>query len=119
MYSQEEDTPASGFGKQVSEKEKERRQKLIMNIQERINYNNNQKKVGQVIKVLCEGFDKAGEVYYGRSADDAPEIDGKVYFISAAKIKDGEFINIRITKVLDYDLYGEAVTKQIKKHKYT
>jgi ribosomal protein S12 methylthiotransferase len=119
IYSQEEDTPAAEFKNQVSEKEKERRQKLIMNIQERINDNINQKKIGRIIKVLCEGFDKVGEIYYGRSADDAPEIDGKVYFEhfeggagesrKISKIKDGEFVSVKITQVLDYDLYGEVI----------
>lgn len=110
VYSPEEDTPAAELENQVSEKEKNRRHKLIMSIQERINHNINEKKVGKIIKVLCEGFDKVGEVYYGRSADDAPEIDGKVYFIcqSGRKIKDGEFARVKITKVLDYDLYGET-----------
>jgi len=108
VYSREEDTPAAGFAAQVSEKEKERRQKLIMNIQEKINYNINKKKIGKIIKVLCEGFDKAGGVYYGRSAGEAPEIDGKIYFAAPRKIKEGEFVNVNVTQVLDYDLYGEV-----------
>jgi len=109
IYSQEEDTPAASFANQVSEKEKERRQKLIMNIQEKINYNINKNNIGKIIEVLCEGFDKVGEIYYGRSASDAPEIDGKIYFTGTRKIKEGEFVNVRITQVLDYDLYGETV----------
>ena len=111
IYSQEEDTPAAGLKNQVSEKEKERRQKQIMNIQERINYSINEKKVGKAIKVLCEGFDRVGGIYYGRSGDDAPEIDGKIYFSSpvSRKINDGEFVNVKITQVLDYDLCGEII----------
>ncbi|MCL2771919.1 MAG: 30S ribosomal protein S12 methylthiotransferase RimO [Oscillospiraceae bacterium] len=113
MYSAEESTPAAGFENQVSEKEKERRQKLIMSVQERINYNLNQKKIGKTMQVLCEGFDKVGGVYYGRSADDAPEIDGKVYFTvksdkSGRKIKEGAFVDVTIEKVLDYDLFGSV-----------
>lgn len=113
-YSAEEGTPSAGFEHQVSEKEKERRQKSVMALQERINHSLNQKKIGKTIQVLCEGFDKAGEVYFGRSPDDAPEIDGKVYFTAASdktgtKIKEGEFVDVRIEKVLDYDLFGEII----------
>ena len=112
MYSAEEGTPAAGFENQVSEKEKERRQKTVMALQERISYNITQKKIGKTIKVLCEGFDRVGEVYFGRSESDAPEIDGKVYFAAARGIQttpqEGDFVDVKITKVLDYDLFGEC-----------
>lgn len=38
-----------------------------------------------------------------------PEIDGKVYFRSARKVADGEFVNVKITEVIDYDLLGDAI----------
>ena len=106
-YSAEEGTPAATFENQIKDKEKERRQKMIMTIQERINDSLNRKKIGQTIKVLCEGFDKVGEVFFGRSQADAPDIDGKVYF-KATKNKpaEGDFVNVRIDEVLDYDLFG-------------
>ena len=112
-YSAEEGTPAAGFENHVSEKEKERRQKSVMALQERINYSLNQKKIGKTIKVLCEGFDKVGEVYFGRSESDAPEIDGKVYFTvgtNCVRPQEGDFVNVKIEKVLDYDLFGECGT---------
>ncbi|MCL2095752.1 MAG: 30S ribosomal protein S12 methylthiotransferase RimO [Oscillospiraceae bacterium] len=106
-YSPEEGTPAAEFENQVSQKERERRQKLIMTIQERINYSLNIKKIGGVIKVLCEGYDEAGGVYFGRSEADAPEIDGKIYFTGTkTKINEGDFADVKIEKVLDYDLFG-------------
>ena len=111
VYSAEEGTPAAVFEGQVSQKEKERRQKAVMALQSKINHSQNQKKIGKTIKVLCEGFDKAGGVYYGRSEADAPEIDGKVYiapFQNGAIIEEGNFIDVKIEEVLDYDLYGEA-----------
>jgi ribosomal protein S12 methylthiotransferase len=105
-YSAEEGTPAAVFEGQVSEIEKDRRQKSVMAIQKRINHTLNQKKIGKTIKVLCEGFDKVGEVYYGRSEADAPEIDGKIYFTAGAQIEEGEYVDVKIEKALDYDLYG-------------
>ena len=37
------------------------------------------------------------------------EIDGKVYFKSQRKLPEGEFVNVKITDVIDYDLLGDAV----------
>ena len=34
-------------------------------------------------------------------------IDGKVYFTSPKRLKDGEFVQVTITEVLDYDLLGK------------
>ena len=39
-----------------------------------------QEKIGDVIEVLCEGYDPVAGVQYGRSRADAPDVDGKVYF---------------------------------------
>jgi ribosomal protein S12 methylthiotransferase len=80
-----------------------------MALQERISYTLNQKKIGKTLTVLCEGFDAVGEVYFGRSEADAPEIDGKVYFTAEKSVGEGEFVDVKITKVLDYDLFGERV----------
>jgi len=109
IYSAEEGTPAAGFAGQVSQKEKERRQKIIMAQQARINHKLNQNKLRKTIRVLCEGFDSVGEVYYGRSEADAPEIDGKVYFTAADRVNEGAFSDIKIESVLDYDLFGVKV----------
>ena len=66
----------------------------------------NELKKGTLVTVLTEGYDPVSSAYYGRSAADAPDIDGKVYFNSRRKIKEGTFVNVRITDVLDYDLFG-------------
>ncbi|MCL2099331.1 MAG: 30S ribosomal protein S12 methylthiotransferase RimO [Oscillospiraceae bacterium] len=110
-YSREENTPAAGFDGQINEEEKERRFKIIMNTQKKINREINKAKINKTIKVLCEGFDKISGVYYGRSESEAPEVDGRIFFENenAKKIKAGEFVNVKIIRVLDYDLYG--VTK--------
>ena len=68
----------------------------------------NRAQIGKTVQVLCEGYDPIAEVYYGRSAADAPEIDGKIYFQSKKKRKEGEFVNVKLTDVQDYDLSGIA-----------
>jgi len=67
----------------------------------------NEAKIGSLQEVLCEGYDNYIRCYFGRSAADAPEIDGKVFFISPRPLTIGEFYPVRINDTLDYDLLGE------------
>ena len=110
-FSCEEGTPAANIKEGiVSEKTKQRRYDSLMQNQFTIHEKFNASLVSKTLTVLCEGYDKASGVYFGRSEFDSPEIDGKVYFSSKArKIAEGEFVNVKITEVLDYDLLGEVV----------
>ena len=58
--------------------------------------------------MLVEGFDRYAECWFGRSAADAPDIDGKVFFTSRRSMRPGEFVSVRITDVMDWDLMGEV-----------
>ena len=109
-YSREEDTPAYDLPDQIDEQVKIDRQDILMREQLEINEENNKKMVGKVITVLCEDFDPVSEAHFGRSANDAPEIDGKVYFKSEMRIAPGSFVEVKIRDVVDYDLYGVAIT---------
>ena len=42
---------------------------------------------------------------------DAPDIDGKIFFTSPSGMKftAGEFVEVKVTEVLDYDLVGETL----------
>lgn len=108
-YSEEEGTPAAGFDGQIDEQTKNDRSDCIMSIQADISAELCEKKLGKVITVLNEGYDAVSETWFGRSADDAPEIDGKVYFTTIRKPTPGEFLSVKITEALDYDLIGEEV----------
>ncbi len=109
-YSREEDTPAYDMPDQIDEQIKQDRADIIMREQLEINTANNEKKLGQVITVLCEDYDPVAQVHFGRSAADAPEIDGKVYFKAEKRIAPGSFVKVKIREVLDYDLMGRAIT---------
>lgn len=108
-YSREEDTPAYDLPDQIDEQIKQDRYDEIMALQLDIHEELNQKKIGKTVKVLCEGFDPVAETFFGRSEADAPEIDGKVYFSSKTKPKEGQFVNVKITDAIDYDIYGEMI----------
>ena len=108
-YSREEDTPAYDFPDQIDEQVKLDRMDMVMREQLEINEANNQAMVGKTITVLCEDYDPVSEVHFGRSAADAPEIDGKIYFKAQTRIVPGSFVKVKIREVLDYDLMGRAI----------
>ncbi len=107
-YSREEGTPAYDMPKQVSANTKKKRCDAIMSDQNRIHNDFNEGFVNKELKVICEGYDPVSECFFGRSYADAPEIDGKVYFTAPKRIREGEFVNVKITEVLDYDLFGKV-----------
>lgn len=111
-YSREEGTPAYDFPDQIDEQVKQDRMDRLMQIQLGINEEANKEKIGKTITVLCEDYDPVSEAHYGRSAADAPEIDGKVFFKSDMRVAPGSFVQVKIRKVIDYDLYGVLVTKE-------
>ena len=106
-YSREEGTPAYDMPKQVSKNTKQKRCETIMSYQNRIHNDFNAKFIDKTLKVICEGYDQVSECFFGRSYADAPDIDGKVYFTAPKRLKEGEFVNVKITEVLDYDLFGK------------
>ena len=106
-YSREEGTPAYKM-EQIDEQIKLDRYDILMRDQLVINEENNEKKLGKTIKVLCEGYDPISEAYYGRSEADAPDIDGKIYFTGEKGIPAGTFVDVEINEVIEYDLCGVA-----------
>lgn len=106
-YSAEEDTPAAKFKEQLDEYTKKHRQEIIMEQQSRIMAENTRRYIGRKMNVLCEGFDRATECFYGRTYMDAPEVDGKVYFVNEGKKpKIGDIVKVEITDSTDCDLMG-------------
>lgn len=106
-YSAEEETLAAGFDGQIDEQTKNDRMENIMELQMTIAAEKNSEKAGSVTEVLIEGWDDYIKCYYGRTPADAPEIDGKIFFMSTRPLKIGEFVKVRINDCIDYDLLGE------------
>ena len=88
---------------------KERRAELVMMEQMRIHDQYNEEKIGKRLRVVTEGFDRYGEVYFGRSEADAPDIDGKIFFSSEKKHSMGDFVWVEVDETMDYDLIGHVV----------
>ena len=107
-YSPEEGTPAAKMDR-VDTEEAERRAELVVDIQSRIMDEWNEEMQGEVLEVLCEGFDGQSMSYVGRSWAESPDIDGKIYFSADGEAKAGTFVQVRITGVMDGELTGELV----------
>lgn len=109
-YSQEENTPAAKLEPQIPEDVKERRAEIIMENQQEIMEEFCQKLDGKTIEVLVEGYDQYAECFFGRSAWDAPEVDGSVFFtVTGRKPAPGEFVKVKIDDFLNCDPIGEMV----------
>jgi ribosomal protein S12 methylthiotransferase len=108
-FSPEEGTAAAEMDGQIDEQVKQDRYDILMQTQLTVSEEKTGEMIGKELKVICDGFDSVAEIYYGRSYADAPDVDGKVYFKSQRKIKPGDFINVRVTEALDYDLIGEII----------
>ena len=105
-YSEEEGTAAAEFDGRVEPQTKQDRYDILMQTQLTVTEEQNELKIGNTYTVICDGFDTVAEIYYGRSYQDAPDVDGRVYFTSKKKVEKGEFVDVKITEALDYDLVG-------------
>lgn len=105
-YSQEEDTPAALLDGQIDEDIKQERKNRLMEVQQHISSEKNKSFVGTTMEAIIES--KADEgVYEGRTYRDMMEIDGLVFIHTDKELKKGQFINVKITDSLEYDLIGE------------
>lgn len=108
-FSAEEGTPAASMPGQLPEEVKNRRRDIVMQTQERIADEYNRAQMGKTLDVLVESFDRYAECWFGRSAADAPDIDGKIFFTTKTPVAPGDLIRVQITDCLDWDLLGERV----------
>ena len=106
-YSPEEGTAAAVMENQVDEAVKEERYDRLMTLQHDISLQNNRRRIGEVCRVLVER--RRGDRYVGRSAAEAPETDGNIYFGSDVPLEIGSFVQVRILGAKAYDLMGVRV----------
>ena len=109
-YSKEEGTAAAKMPNQVHPMTKKARYNKVMELQQVISKQNLEKKIGTKVKVLIEqsGVKIKGKIYsVGRTYMDVPDIDGVIFVEGKQKV--GNFINVEITAVKEYDLFGKEV----------
>lgn len=107
LYSPEEGSAAARMPDQVDEDVKRRRAELLAQLQMEIVDEYCRSRIGQHLKVLCEGLDPETGLWMGRSYADSPDIDGLVYFDGFdEELSAGTFYLVEITNELDGDLVG-------------
>lgn len=105
-YSREKGTYSDKLKNQIPKKIKHERYKKLMELQQKISLQNNEKYIGSNIKCIVEGYTDDGVIIL-RSEHDAPEIDGLVYAKSDRDVIPGDIEIVNITKADEYDLYGK------------
>ena len=110
-YSLEPDTPAARLDGHLPDEEKQSRRDELMQVQQRIAHEHAKKQVGRVQPVIIDRQSEEREdVWIGRTASDAPDIDCVVYVTapgtSAAKPLTGRIIPVEIVASSGYDLAG-------------
>jgi len=79
----------------------------LMQTQQAISTARLRRKVGRRISVLVD--ESSGRSARGRSAADAPEIDGSVHLQGRLPIRAGELVTAKIERSDAYDLFGQVV----------
>lgn len=111
-YSKEENTPAAKMKGQVPAREKRRRQKEIMKLQQEIVFDKAKKRIGKRFVALIEGKLPGDNVYLARTYMDAPNIDGYLFVESEEHYESGEFVKVKVTEAKGYDLVGVNTEKK-------
>ena len=109
-YSKEEGTASYNFPHQVRESTKQKRLDALMELQQKISYEQNKKHLNEVMTGLVVG--KENDYYLLRSYFNAPDdVDGKILFSSPKQLKEGDKVKVLIKESYVYDLYGELVNE--------
>ena len=116
-YSVEENTRAATLPDAVPESVKRERLERLLDVQRSIAAERAEAWVGREATVLIDrrvGRDSgmpgaSGHGATGRTAGQAPEVDGCVHVAEADDVQAGTFARVRITGTLDEDLTGEIV----------
>lgn len=107
-YSHEENTSAYSLKDDISDEEKNERVNEIMEIQSQISWELNQEKIGKIFKCIIDR--REGDYFIGRTEYDSPDVDNEVLIKEEnLNLSLGEFVNVKIKKAEEFDLYGEVV----------
>lgn len=106
-YSQEEDTPAASMPDQIDEETKLNWQEELMELQQEIAFDRAEERTGSVVTAMIEGKVADEDAYVARTYGDAPNVDGLLFVQTAEELNSGDFVRVRITGAVEYDLIGE------------
>jgi ribosomal protein S12 methylthiotransferase len=104
-YSPVDGASANALPGLVPEEIKEDRRARFMTVQAKISAARLARRVGQTMSVLVDAHE--GTTAIGRSAADAPEIDGTVRIANGAKLAPGTFARVTVTGASEHDLTAQ------------
>lgn len=107
-YSHEENTHAYNVEDNVPEEVKQERSDEIMALQQGISEELNQAKIGKTYKVMIDR--KESGFFVGRTEHDSPEVDNEVLIPAEQYARQGDFVQVKINKAEEFDLYGDIVS---------
>ena len=106
-YSQEEDTPAASMPDQIDEETKLNWQEELMELQQEIAFDKAESRTGSIVTAMIEAKVADEDAYVARTYGDAPNVDGLLFVQTAEELNSGDFVRVRITGAVEYDLIGE------------
>ncbi|WAF75769.1 30S ribosomal protein S12 methylthiotransferase RimO [Aeromonas dhakensis] len=106
-YSPVEGAKANELPDPVPAEVQEERFQRFMELQQQVSIRKLARKVGKEMLVLIDEVDEEGAA--GRSAADAPEIDGLVYLNGETGLKPGDMVKVRIDEADEYDLWASLI----------
>lgn len=106
-YSQEEDTPAASMPDQIDEEKKLNWQEELMELQQEIAFDKAESRTGSIVTAMIEGKVADEDAYVARTYGDAPNVDGLLFVQTSEELNSGDFVRVRITGAVEYDLIGE------------
>jgi ribosomal protein S12 methylthiotransferase len=110
VYSHEEGTEAYTMSGQVAGTVKKKRLNTLMKVQREISRSLQSRFVDRTLKVLIDDTQDAGSYQYlGRTEYDAHDVDGTVFVHASGPLKAGDFVKVKVTDALEYDLVGHAL----------
>jgi ribosomal protein S12 methylthiotransferase len=108
-YSDEESTSSFDLPDRVPARVKQARRRRLMSLQKRISARKNRARVGERVTVLVEGTHPDTDLLLrGRTASQAPEIDGQV-IVNDGAAAPGTFVTCEVTEAHPYDLVARIV----------
>ena len=108
QYSQEEGTVAGALENQIAPEIKENRYHELMALQAGISEEIHQEREEAELDVIVEGFDE-DNLAFGRSAHEAPDIDGTIFIENAEGLAVGDMVRVRILQGFTYEMVGEKL----------
>ena len=108
-YSPEEGTPAAEMDGQIDQEVKEERQAELMELQQEVAFDKAEEMTGREMLVMIEGKVADENAYVGRTYRDAPNVDGLIFINTEEELVSGDFVRVKVTGALDYDLIGGLV----------